>query len=296
MSSSQAVAYHSITIGTKNTWDDWHLVPTSRPKFAMPPIRTNYVEIPGSDGVLDLSTALTGRTTYGNRQGSFEFLVMNDYGRWYDRYSDIATYLHGKEFQAILDDEPTFYYEGRFSVNEWKSEKDWSRIVIDYNVSPFKKTLLSLGERWLWDPFDFENDEIISYKNMLVNNTSLPVTYYGDIYESTPIFICSKYGNRTFNMTVTVKDTYRKTTDAIKQDGKTYYTRSGTAPNYTYTVYTGLDFIDGVDYYEFIQAGGTYSLRAGTNVMHQIRFVEGENYLTFTGTGVVSFETTGGRL
>ena len=25
--------YHSITIGDKNTWDDWHLIPATRPLF-----------------------------------------------------------------------------------------------------------------------------------------------------------------------------------------------------------------------------------------------------------------------
>ena len=110
--SEQSQKYHSITIGEKNTWDDWHLVPTSRPKFNMPNVKTNYVDIPGGDGVIDLTTTLTGRPVYGNRQGSFEFLVMNDYGDWYERYSDIAMYLHGKEYRVVLDDDPDWYYEG----------------------------------------------------------------------------------------------------------------------------------------------------------------------------------------
>ena len=53
--------YHSITIGTKNTWDDWHLIPKSRPLVNPPSVKTNVVDIPGGDGALDLSTALSGR-------------------------------------------------------------------------------------------------------------------------------------------------------------------------------------------------------------------------------------------
>lgn len=217
MSSAQAIAYHSMTFTpidststtrSINTWDDWHLVPTSRPTFAMPPVKTNYVDIPGSDGILDLTTALTGRPTYGNRQGSFEFLVMNDYGDWATRYSNIATYLHGKEFQCVLDDDTTYYYDGRFSVSEWRSEKDWSKIVINYSVSPFKKSLLAPGERWLWDPFQFSGTStghgtlISSYKNKVLDDETLVLTYTADVYESIPIFTGKKYNN-TFNMTLT---------------------------------------------------------------------------------------------
>ena len=256
-SSAQAKAYHSIKIGDKNTWDDWHLIPTSRPKFNMPNVKTNYVDIPGGDGVLDLTTTLTGRPTYGNRQGSFEFLVMNDYGEWYDRYSDIAMYLHGKEYKAILDDDPDWYYEGRFAVNEWKSDKDWSRITINYNVGPYKKSILSAGDKWLWDPFVFttftddqgvvhEESVIYSVKNIIVTS-SYVVTYIGEAYESSPIISCSKYKEDPFSMTVTI-------------DGK------------------------------------TYTLKQGVNVLDNITFHTGNNTLTFTGKGIVSIENTGGRL
>ena len=256
-SSELARQYHSITIGEKNTWDDWHRVPTSRPTFNMPNVKTNYVDIPGGDGILDLTTVLAGRPVYGNRQGSFEFLVMNDYGEWHDRYSDIATYLHGKEFKAILDDDPEYYYEGRFSLNEWKSDKDWSRITINYNVGPYKRSILSSGDKWLWDPFVFETYEdddgvvheesrIESTKNVIVRGTDV-VTYIGEIYESSPIISCSTYQNDPFTMSVTINEK-------------------------------------------------TYPLSQGTNILESITFATGENVLTFTGTGIVSIENTGGRL
>lgn len=217
-SSLQAVAYHSITFSPvdtstnedKNTWDDWHLVPSSRPAFAMPSVKTQYIDIPGGDGILDLTNALTGRPRYGNRQGSFEFIVINGYGDWASRYSNIATYLHGRSFRATLDDDPLFFYEGRFTVNEWKSDAHYSRIVIDYNVGPYKTSTLSTGERWLWDPFRFtgtvtgRGDLIRTYKNLTINNSSLSVVYVADVYETSPIFVCRKINNTTaFNMTVT---------------------------------------------------------------------------------------------
>ncbi|MBO6253173.1 MAG: hypothetical protein J6O49_05910 [Bacteroidaceae bacterium] len=172
MSSDRAKSYHSITIGEKNTWDDWHLVPTSRPLVAVPQIKTHFVDIPGGDGQLDLTTALTGRPLYGNRSGSWEFLVMNGYQSWELLYSDILNYLHGQAFKAILDDDPDYYYEGRFSLNEWRSQKDWSRITINYNLAPYKFSVEgTTGDNWLWNTFNFETGVIRSYKDIQISGS-----------------------------------------------------------------------------------------------------------------------------
>lgn len=137
--------YHSITFGEKNTWDDWHLVPTSRPVFNPPSVKTKTLDIPGGDGVIDLTESLSGYPVYNNREGSFEFIVLNDfcqieetYEKWYEVYSSIMDYLHGQQMKAFLEDDADYYYEGRFAVNSWTSDKNYSKIVIDYNVGPYK--------------------------------------------------------------------------------------------------------------------------------------------------------------
>ena len=79
--------YHSVTFGDKNTWDDWRLVPASRPVFNPPAQKVKTLEIPGGDGVIDLSQSLTGYPVYQNRTGSIEFIVMNDFIQNYN--SDI---------------------------------------------------------------------------------------------------------------------------------------------------------------------------------------------------------------
>lgn len=131
--------YHSITFGDKNTWDDWHLVPSSRPVFDPPAPKEKYLDIPGGDGAIDLSESLTGYPVYQNRTGSLEFIVMNDYWQWQEAYSAICDYLHGQSMRAVMEDDPAYYYEGRFKVSKWKSDKYYSTITIDYNVSPYKK-------------------------------------------------------------------------------------------------------------------------------------------------------------
>lgn len=179
--------YHSITFGEKNTWDDWHLVPTSRPVFDPPSVKTKTLDIPGGDGVIDLTESLTGYPVYNNREGSIEFVVLNDFchlvethEEWYEVYSSVMDYLHGQQMKAVLDDDKEYYYEGRFAVNSWKSDKNYSKIVIDYSVGPYKWLFRSSLEDWLWDPFNFETG-VIPVNNF--KSIAVTATYKSHIFE-----------------------------------------------------------------------------------------------------------------
>ena len=164
--------YHSITFGDKNTWDDWHLIPTSRPFFVPPSPRTRYVEIPGADGNLNLNEILTGYPLYDNREGSIEFVVAQDYWDWTTAYSTIMNYLHGNGMKAVLEDDPGYYYEGRFWVEEWASGAYFSTITIGYNVYPFKMSVQSSLDPWEWDTFNFETGVINDTKDISVDGTA----------------------------------------------------------------------------------------------------------------------------
>ena len=161
--------YHSITFGDgtldskghftgKNTWDDWYLIPSSRPTVAQAPVQTTYVDIPGkADGPIDLTEYLTGAPVYGQRSGSFEFIVDNDHEYWETLRARIASYLHGKTMKMVLEDDPGYYYEGTFSLSDWKSESWNSKITINYALGPYKYRIKT-GDPWLWDPFNFDRD------------------------------------------------------------------------------------------------------------------------------------------
>ena len=160
MSSAQAQSYHSITIGDdtngyKNTWDDWHLVPSSRPLISPPPVKESFIELVGGDGYLDLTEDLQRKPVYGNRSGSWEFIVINDgqlpssvpYRKWTVLYSDIMRWLHGKKYYIILNDEPGWYYIGRLTVNSWDSKPGNSMINIRYIVEPYKRKVSNPNQK-----------------------------------------------------------------------------------------------------------------------------------------------------
>lgn len=157
----------SIAFNGINTWDTWRLIPSSRPVINPPGFKSNYIEIPGMDGSIDISTVLTGGyPTYSNRTGSIEYYVMREYDEyysWINVYHRIMSYMHGRRFKVILLEDPYYYYTGRMTVNQWRSEKDWSKIVLDYTFDPYKLAVHATNGPWIWDPFDFVNGIVTDY-------------------------------------------------------------------------------------------------------------------------------------
>ena len=217
--------YHSIAIGNKNTYDDWHLIPSSRPVILPPPIKTNYIDIPGRDGKLDYSEALLGRPTYENRTGSLEFIVENGYRDWAGLYTEIMQNLHGKRKNICLEDDPGYYYTGRLAVSDWESASDgtWSTITIDYELEPFKYDIGFAVYNWLWNPFNFDTGIIpaSNLSNMTVASGDTLDIIGGDNWDYPEITLTSLSSNpsslaftfRGHNQdgsTVTITDTLSK--------------------------------------------------------------------------------------
>ncbi len=141
-----------------NTWEDWHLIPSTRPTIAQAGVSTNFVDIPGrSMGPIDMSTYLTGEMVYTPRQGSLEFIVDNGHERWEDIRTKIVNFIHGKTLKICLSDDPEWVYGGQFTLNEWRSESWNSKIVIDYVLAPYKFPI-TWSFLWQWDPFNFNED------------------------------------------------------------------------------------------------------------------------------------------
>ena len=149
-----------------NTLTDWFLVPLSRPVIAPPKQKLQTVNIPGANGVLDLSNSLTHYPVFENRTGNIKFAVLNDKPGhdWLTVYTKIMKFLQGNNVKMILEDDPKFYYEGRVYVDEWDSKNDgtWSEISLGYDLQPYRRSIYSSVEDWLWDPFNFETDVIQS--------------------------------------------------------------------------------------------------------------------------------------
>lgn len=129
----------------KNSWSDWHAVPSSRPHPQPPEPKTNYVDIPGANGSIDMSEAVAGHILYQNVKGDIELILRNSYKSdklWHEVYNDILDFLHGKVCKIVFEDlvnpenKIGWYWEGRTTVSSITSEKMYTKIKIDYNAYP----------------------------------------------------------------------------------------------------------------------------------------------------------------
>lgn len=195
---SQYDGEHSVIFGNKDSWKDWHLIPASRPVFDPPEVKTNFIDIPGMNGGIDNSEILSGYPLFKNRNGSFEFIVDPDWKNWATVYSEIANYLHGQFLRAILTDDPTYFYEGRFSVDAWKSSEKYSSITINYDVDPYKYNVIGTLDEWIWDTFNFETGIIQNYKLIQIDGT-YTFTIVGEQARVSPIFTASSDMTAVFN-------------------------------------------------------------------------------------------------
>lgn len=164
----------------RNTWENWHLIPASRPTMTYPKQKTLIAsDIPNVNGDVDLSLSQNKYPVFNNREGNFSFIynplfssMYEDYKPWNVLYSEISEFIHGRKLRMVLEDDPGYYYEGRFEVESWVSNTDGSGSVINikYSVAPYKVSIFSSLNEWLWDPFNFYNGVIT---NDIFNNIQI---------------------------------------------------------------------------------------------------------------------------
>lgn len=105
-----------FTFDKYNSWYDWRSTLTGKSVSAPEP-KTNYIELDGAHGTLDLTEALTGEVTYNDRTVTASFLCSE--GSYEDRRAllrDIASALHGRKVQIVEPDDIDHYFLGRVTV------------------------------------------------------------------------------------------------------------------------------------------------------------------------------------
>lgn len=156
-----------VTFDGKHSWRDYGLILTST-LTPSPPVKKHEVDIPGADGVLDLSEALGG-VRYSQRTITMTFAFAAGYWYRYTKNSEIANAIHGKRMKIILDDDPNYYYYGRVNFDSWTVDKSLGLLSFTMTADPYKYDLISTTDAWLWDTFSFKDGIIRNYKNMIVD-------------------------------------------------------------------------------------------------------------------------------
>ena len=122
-----------IRFGTKWVHSDYGLI-VAPYAITMPEPQTNFVEIPGRDGALDLSEAF-GTIRYADRiipltlyaRAPFDVLI-----------SSLAADVHGRRMNVIFDRDPTYYYDARMTIEDVERHWGYCELSLECRVKPYK--------------------------------------------------------------------------------------------------------------------------------------------------------------
>lgn len=213
--------YHSI--------DDWGLI-TTNIEIGEPEPKTNYVDIPGMNGSLDLTETM-GEITYNNRLITINFTKEEtdplEHANGYLFEQKIRHAIHGRKMDIAFDSDKTFYWRGRVRVTEYDmASKGQINITVEVNAEPYKYDVTFDGDRWLWSPFDFSSG-IINVSHYVVNG-SLTITLINRDMLVSPTITSSSRMTVTFNSkTVPVNTGTWKMYDIRLQPGENVLTFKG---------------------------------------------------------------------
>lgn len=109
-----------------------------------PEPKTYKIDIPGGNGVIDLTDAFAGDVVYNNRSQSFTYALidMGTEQTFEEAKTKVSNFLHGKAFDYKLSFDPDYTYHGRFSVSSYSHAVYQSGILgtitIDVDADPYK--------------------------------------------------------------------------------------------------------------------------------------------------------------
>jgi len=133
---------HSINIYqdnghvAKNTWKDFHLIPSARPYIEIPEPVIKIIKIPGTNKRIDITDYLSNSLLFEKVIGDWEFIIVHDsWKNWVESYNALVSYLNGVEAIVSLTDDPEKYYSGILTISNYKPEEEYSTITIHYELS-----------------------------------------------------------------------------------------------------------------------------------------------------------------
>lgn len=300
-----------ITFGEIHSYNDLNLILS---KVEIPPAKpkTNYIDIPGGDGSVDLTEA-HGEVKFYDRECRFTF-TMNpasdlSEAAWEAKKMEVSNALNGQKLKITLDKDAEFYYLGRCEVNEYLSNKRLRQIVVVATVEPYKwkqeETVVKIvsdshapinvdennpitfedikalepGRYLVWYPFScyIDLDTEVTFENKSVLIVEEGVSSTERIYTCA----CIQYTYDLYNNTLlSVEEVDPDTTVELVNLRKTACPIINCG--YPNTI---------------VMFGGTkYKLRSGKNQIADIRLQPGTNIIKFVSYPVISFTWQEGAL
>lgn len=138
---------NSIIVNGVNLAEKFKMVLVDGYTLAPPKPKKYTVEIPGGNGIIDLTEALLGDVAYNQREQTFKFYLI-DIDDFESIKTEVSNFLHGKSYDYELTMDPDYTYHGRFEVNSYThSSYSIGKVgLIEINISA--------------DPFKYKKEEV----------------------------------------------------------------------------------------------------------------------------------------
>jgi len=229
-----------------HTLRDWGLAIGNNNCLGDPVQETFYLDVPGADGLLDFSEALTGRPVFKYRPIDITLGGKKTPAVWVGFMSTLRSLIHGQIVNVVFDDFPGYYWTGRAEIKGFDRVRQIGTFKLSIpKADPYGYSLAdNSGKNWLWDPLDFEfgviEDPItltLTAENSTasctipasvmpfvasihvsnIGTSGLSMTVYGDTFPLTSgenpladFLVCQKDTEITFNGVGTIQVIYRK--------------------------------------------------------------------------------------
>lgn len=154
---------------------EWPGVEILSRELPPPEVKTAAIDVPGLNGVIDLSADFFGPVRYKNRPITLTLGVKDketfDFHAFY-------TAVHGRSGKLIFADDPDHYYTGRAAVTGTDITEDMTKIGISIDAEPFRynaeKTQLELPIASQNQKFQFTDylNSIEAQANLIPGNAS----------------------------------------------------------------------------------------------------------------------------
>lgn len=142
---------------TFHTLDDWGLALGNNNYIGTPEMETTYIDIPGRDGLLDASEAITGRRVFKKRPLAFELGGKRPRLNWDSIISLWRNEINGRVCRLIIDNDKSYFWRGRTYIDEFDRKRELGTFNLTVpEADPYKYSVLTSADPWKWDPFNFE--------------------------------------------------------------------------------------------------------------------------------------------
>lgn len=127
-----------VLLNGKHSLTDYGMVMKDRPIIGPPEPKTATIDVPGSDGLLDMTEAITGEVKFKPRPITLTFKARIADSEQAEFESTLMDDLHGKRIEVILDEDPEWVWAGR-AVVAFSDKSDWQEtITISLTADPYK--------------------------------------------------------------------------------------------------------------------------------------------------------------